>query len=179
MLASILERSTPIFYPPTEYPQRVLRCETGRELKVERELTMRGVSAFVPTYLHTRRFGRHKPETVTRPLFPGYVIAAFGEAEFSITLNTPYVYDRLRFGPRDAVIEESEMQRLRAMSDLAGLEPWQGIVTGDRVVVTAGPLSGAYGYLNSHKGATEVVIDVQFLGRVKPITVEGWQIEKA
>jgi transcription antitermination factor NusG len=112
-------------------------------------------------------------------LFPGYCISAFGQPEFSLTLNAPHVFELLRFGRQDAVIEEEEIQRLRAMSELPGIEPWQGIPTGTRIIVKDGPLRGAYGYLKSRKGDFEVVIEVQFLGTVKPVAIDGWCIEKA
>lgn len=177
MLAAIAERPEPDLIAQPEHSWRVLRVETGRELQAEQHLRLRNICCYLPTYTFTRRWIRHKPETVAKALFPSYLLASFGKHEFSRALNAPYVFDLLRFGHEDAVISTEEMQRIQTLSSLKA-EPWHQIAEGDPIRVVSGPLAGTFGKLITHKGESSIVVEVTLLNRAIITKLNGWDIEK-
>lgn len=173
--------------PPTEscvqssnsLPWRVLRVESGREFDIQRHMESRSIEAYLPTYSAMRRFTDRRPVPVTRVLFGGYIFCAIEDVDFQLALQVPRVIGMLRFGGKPAEIELAEMERIRAMASMPQTAPWDGLVTGDRVRLAAGPLRGTYGRVLSRKGQLQVIVEVELLSRWIKITVEGHQIERA
>lgn len=180
MQASLVEPTAPIFASTYEYPWRVLRVETGRELDADKHLRLRGIETFLPTFTVTRRIAHNyfKPETVTRSLFPGYVMFAALPSRTNLAVTSPHVYEVLRFGREDAQVSESEMQRLSALTQEQA-EPWERLETGQRIRVISGPLSGTEGRVLSRKGHLQIVVEIQMLARWIKVAVDGFSVEKA
>lgn len=181
MLAAIpAPEATVHFFERHSLPCRVVRVETGLEFEAQRHLLSRGVKTFCPTYKFTQRFSDRKPVVVLKALFGGYIFGAFAAPDRDLVVSAPKVMDILRTdGREDAVIDELEMQRLRAMSDLAGTEPWERLVEGQNIRVCSGPLAGTYGKLLKRAGETSLIVEVSMLNRFVRTKIDGWSIEKA
>jgi transcription antitermination factor NusG len=182
MLSALPEPTIqPSFIERYSLPWRALRVETGKEFHVGRHLSYRGVEPFLPTYRTLRRFPAEqnkKPEYVVKPLFQSYIFAAWAVSDLRAVLQAPGVIDVLKCDGRMVELEPAEMERLRALGTMVGVEPWQRIVEGARIMVTEGPLRGAIGRLLKRNSTVEVLIEVEVLGRACKVSLEGWQIEE-
>ena len=177
MNASLLESETD-FLPATSHPWRVLRVETGHELQARRGLEDRQIDCYLPTFQQVRRYGRHKPETITRALFPGYLFSRFSHETFSLTLNAPRIIDLLRFGARAAEIEPDEMTRIQTLASLESAQPWERLAEGDPVRIIDGPLRGNVGRLIQRRSQTCVAVEIQMLNRGVSVVVESWALAR-
>lgn len=179
MLSALAETPTiPASFTARDYPWRVLRCETSREIEANRHLEYRGVTTYLPTFQLIRRWSHRSPETITKALFSGYVFICAPDADMNLAITSPHVYELLRFGREDAVIDAEELLRIQALSQMAA-EPWTQIAPGAPIRVIAGPLRGFTGRLISHKSKLEVGLEIEMLNRWIKTSVEGYQIEPA
>lgn len=180
MLPSLAEipLAAPVFLIPPDCPWRVLRVKTGQEFKVERQLAARSITSYLPAFQALRNFSDRRPETISRALFPGYLFVSFERQQSTDLLSTPHVIDVLSFSGKPAQIEADEMDRIQAMSQLAG-EPWQRLTVGNRVRVVSGPLRGAEGRILRHEGKLQMVIEVDILNRAVKVKIDGFALEAA
>ncbi len=148
-------------------PWRVLRVLTSRECDVERLLCDNGIEALVPQGKVLRRpHGQRAAVSVSRPLFPSYVFAHFADTDATPILQcTPFTLSVLRFGREDALIPQTEMDRVVTLAAQPEVESWPGLVVGKPVQVMIGPMAGLEGILTEIRGLSHVVVNVSMLGR--------------
>jgi len=121
--------------------------------------------AFLPLYRkHSQWSDRVKDIDV--PLFPGYV---FCRGEFfrrPRLVTTPGVIGILSFNGTPAVIDDHEIEAIKAVLR-AGLyaEPWPHLREGQRVRVNSGALTGMEGILIRIKSDFRIVLSVEALCR--------------
>lgn len=163
----------------TDLPWRVLRVQTGWEFSARDHLGFRSIEHFLPEYSFTRRLSHRKPENVTKPLFPGYIFVRFPDTEKTLALQAPHVYDLLMFANEPAIVDDSEIARVRRMSELGEVTPWDLLREGQQVRITDGPLQGVTGILVRVKDSARVVVNVEMLNRAVAVTVDRWSLAAA
>lgn len=168
----------------------VLFVRTGREQKVEKLLKKRlGTDVFVPFVpLYERLF--KISETVKKelkPLFPSYV---FIESEVSdqefLKIRSTLIYISsdilriLRYGNTEIAMRESEKRMLLSLcNDDHCIESSSGIIVGDRIHVTDGPLKGWESMVrkvNRHK--RQAWIEIEFMGDIRLVSIALEIVEK-
>lgn len=168
----------------------ILYVRTGREEKVEQFLKKRmDTDVFIPFVpLHERLFktsGTVKKEI--KPLFPGYV---FIESEVScqefIKIISILIYTShdivciLRYSDTEFAMRESEKQMLLSLcNDSYCIESSSGIMEGDKIRLTDGPLIGCESIIkkvNRHK--RQVWIEIEFMGDIRLVCVALQIVEK-
>jgi transcriptional antiterminator RfaH len=177
MLLATCDTPTEIL-EPSSLLWSVLRIETGKELLAGRHLDARGITNYIPTYPHVRRWKDHAPQELQRALFPGYAFALFPDQRAqSLALQSPSVYDILTISPgQPALLDEIEMNRIHAIGQHQG-EPWQNIEPGQRVRILDGPFADVVGLLIRRRGSLRFVIAVPMLGQSASVEVDAWQLE--
>lgn len=154
----------------------VLFVRTGKEHTVEKFLKERlDAEVFMPFVpLHERLFKMHgiiKKEI--KPLFPGYVFieSEMSNQEFirstSKLINTSTNIVRImRYTDTEIAIRESErLMLLSLFNDQHCIEASSGIIEGDKIIITEGPLKGFEGVIikvNRHK--RQAWMKMNFLG---------------
>jgi transcription antitermination factor NusG len=157
----------------------VLRVETGKEFEAKKHLEYRGLEPFLPTYRHTKYFSDRRPVTTDRALFPSYMMVALSPCDVTLAITSPHVYDLLRFGMHEATIDSDEMDRIRVLGEMDGVEPWQLLTAGARVRLVDGPLRGAVGRILERKGQLQMAVEIEMFKQAARVTVDGWTLEAA
>jgi transcriptional antiterminator RfaH len=143
----------------------VLLVKPKHEKRVEEALGGKGYEVFLPLFLARRRW-LSTSRDVSLPLFPHYVFCRMNPERRLPVLQIPSVRTIVSFGRAPIPVDESEIQSVRAMVG-SGLPitPHHYLHTGARVRVTAGPLTGIEGILETVRGQDRLIVSVALLQR--------------
>ena len=152
-------------------PWYVLLVKPRHEKSVAEVLDGKGYEVFLPLFLARRRW-LSTSRDVSLPLFPHYVFCRMDPERRLPILEIPSVRTIVSFGRSPIPVDESEMQSVRAMVG-SGLPitPHHFLHAGARVRVTAGPLSGIEGILETVRGQDRLVVSVALLQRSVSVEV--------
>jgi transcription antitermination factor NusG len=159
---------------PTTEPLRwyAVYVRSHYENVVQESLAGKGYCAFSPCY-RMRRKGPDRTTEVIRPLFPGYVFGQFDPSLRLPVLTTPGVVKIVgsRNGPEP--IDDAEILSIQAIvkSDRP-IQPWPFLRVGQRVEVTAGPLSGVVGTLLKVKDEYRLIASITLLQRSIAVEID-------
>lgn len=146
-------------------PWYVLGVKPKHEKRVAQALGTKGYEAFLPLFLARRRW-LSASRDVNLPLFPHYVFCRMDPHHKLPILEIPSVRTILSFGRVPIPVGESEIQSIRTMvASGLSVTPHHFLGIGTRVRVTAGPLSGIDGILETIRGQDRIVVSVALLQR--------------
>ena len=146
------------------------------EKKVEERIAALGMSTWLPTSTERRRWSDRWREVVC-PLFPGYLFARIGSAEWHEVLRTPGVLTVLKQGGRPVLLADAFVAGLRDAIERDGAEP-QPLAEGmdyhpgnEIIVVQEGALKGVRGVVRERRSQRQLVIWVSEIGRGVAFTI--------
>ena len=162
----------------------VLFVRTGSEVKIkmslEKILNTGHFVPFIPMTQNKVKFsGKVKKEK--KAMFPGYVFietnissVEFKSAIYSARFYVKDIIRILRYGRTfDIVVKESEREMLTGLlNNTYCVESSVGIIVGDKVYVSEGPLMGRESIIkriDRHK--KQAVIEMEFMGNIKRVVV--------
>jgi transcription antitermination factor NusG len=160
-------------------PWYVLLVKPKHEKRVAEALGGKGYEAFLPLFLARRRWLSASRE-VSLPLFPHYVFCRMDPERRLPILQIPGVRAIVSFGRSPIPVDESEIQSVRAMVG-SGLPitPHHFLQAGALVRVTAGPLTGVEGILESVRGQDRLVVSVALLQRSVSVEIRSQHVMRA
>lgn len=139
----------------------VVRVRANAERQVAHSLSCRDIEVFLPVQ---RRAARKK--AAERPLFPGYVFAAFDKRITLPVVACPGVVHILCRGNVPETVDPSEIFALRTVSEAARtLMPYPVFDCGQKVKIRTGPLSEVEGVVVRDDGRPRLVVSVSLLQR--------------
>lgn len=138
-----------------------------REKLVQRLLTQKGITSYLPLLHRVRRYGNRR-RTVELPLISCYIFVHINKSEYVPVLDTQDVLRFVRFRHDLIAIPDEELNLMRRVVgesgthhvDVAASE-WQ---PGTPVEIIAGELTGLRGRLNTQKNRNVLVVDLETLG---------------
>ncbi len=149
------------------------RCEKKVAFHCEQE----GIEHRLPLYRSVKRY-RGKVVEFRKPLFPGYVFAK-GTSDDRLTL-VQHRHVAALLDPPDPVEFERQLgDILRALDTGREIRVLPEIRPGSRVRVTAGPLRGLEGWVESRSGVLEVQLRLDFIGQAAAVRVAADELEPA
>jgi transcription antitermination factor NusG len=108
------------------------------------------------------------------PLFRGYVFSRFDVEVRLPILTTPGVLAVAGLGRIPQPLDPHEVDQIRRVTAVGyPAQPWPFLKIGQKVRITAGPLTGVEGLLIQHRGETRVVLSVSLLERAISVQVES------
>jgi transcription antitermination factor NusG len=129
------------------------------------QLEARQQETYLPLY-QTRNKWADRWQTVSLPLFPGYVFCRFDIARRSSILSASGIIDVVRSGFEPAPIETSQIEAIQLiLKSPAFIEPHPYLVRGDRVILRDGPFNGLTGSLMEVRNTLRLVVSVELLCR--------------
>lgn len=157
-----------------------LRVRSRHENLVFAQLVAKRHEAFLPSYSARHKWA-DRWKTVTLPLFPGYLFCRFGAAERTSVLTTTGVVDVIRTGSQPAPIDGTEIDAIRvAVNSPLFKEPYAGLIKGQGIVVTGGPLAGLTGQLVEIRKNLRLVLSVELLNRSVLVEIDrDWVAPRA
>jgi transcription antitermination factor NusG len=153
----------------------VLHLRSRAEKKVAEVCQKRGLSYYLPLRRETRIYQRRKV-TFEKPLFPGYLFAAFDHDGRIEVLKTNHVVRIIQpASTRELLHELAQIRRaLRAQPDLNACPP---LAKGVHVRIKGGPFMGVEGVISTLKGETRVTLNVDMIGQAVAVEVDKDYVE--
>lgn len=152
----------------------VIWTESRSEKRVEQRISALGLAAWLPVLKERRRWSDRWRE-VEIPLFPGYLFVQANIADWSRILRTPGVLTVVKERGRPAPLADSLVESLRnGIQEGMSVEPVMEPITyspGQEVIVQDGALRGARGTVRECKGARQLVLWVEDIGRGVAFTI--------
>lgn len=156
----------------------VVNTLPNQEARAELNLRRQGFLAWLPAYERSRRHAR-RVETVSTPLFPGYLFVRFDAARQAwASINSTYGIRRLICrGDAPARLPDGFVESLRADVAEGRLQmPEDRLEPGARVRVTDGPFADYFGTLSSLASRDRVTLLLNVLGRDVSAVIPRWAV---
>ena len=144
-----------------------------------RNLQRQGFETFLPIHEVTRRTAT-KFETVTRPLFPGYVFVACNPEKAPWRqINSTYGVSRmLSFAEGPKPMPEALIAGLRARCDSVGkVVPLENFEVGQSVKMHSGPFASFIATVEQMASDARVWVLLDFMGKETRVHVDRKQIQ--
>lgn len=150
-----------------------LYVRSRHEKIVSAQLEAKQHEVFLPLYTARHKWA-DRWKNVTLPLFQGYVFCRFEAQRRSSVLATTGVIDVVRVGSDPAPIDCTVIETIQAaVTSPLMTEPYTGLVEGQHVMMTGGPLCGVRGTLVKIKDSFRFVISVDLLNRSVLVEIES------
>jgi transcription antitermination factor NusG len=154
---------------------QVLFLKPRTEKKVAEVCRSHGLPHYLPLQTTVRTYQRRRV-AFTRPLFPGYLFAAFTPEQKLLLLRTNHLV-RILTPPRPVRMLRDLVQVRRALRIDPSLQPVQALTRGRRVRIVTGPFQGMEGTVTRLANAMRVVLTVDSIGMGVTVSAEIGQVE--
>ena len=115
---------------------------------------------------------------MTKPLFPGYVFAKLDKTKRDIVLKSKNVVRIIEVKDQRRIAKELDQIQMALAADPT-LGASESFTKGKYVRITDGPFRGLEGIVQSVRGETRVVLNVDMIGQGVPVEVEMHMVEPA
>ncbi len=147
------------------------------EKQVARQMEQRHISCFLPVYRSVRRWKDRRKE-LELALFPSYVFVHIALKDRLRVLQMASAVRFVSFNGHPVPLPEADMEALmNGLSRGVHSEPHPYLISGRRVRVRSGPLTGAEGILVRRKDKFRVVLSLDLIMRAVAVEVDEADIE--
>jgi transcription antitermination factor NusG len=154
-----------------------LYVRSRHEKSVQLQLAAKSHEVFLPLYSARHKWA-DRLKTVSLPLFPGYVFCRFDSSMRTSVMSTSGVIDIVRAGADPAQIATSEINAIQeVVKSPLYVEPYAGLVAGQRVRMCEGPLKGLNGTLLEVRKDFRLVLSVEMLQRSVMVEIQREWVE--
>lgn len=161
----------------TSFPWYAIYTRSRHERTVQDNLRSKGYDSFSPICKVRRRRGTRTVDA-DLPIFSSYVFCRFDAQRRLPILTTPGVVAIVSRAGEPAPIDSREVTSLQALvrSDRI-LQPWDFLLTGQKVRIVAGSMAGAEGVLVRVKNRVRLVATVTVLQRAVAVEIDQDMVE--
>jgi len=154
-----------------------LRVKSRREKVVAAAAHQKGFEEFLPLCRRLQRWS-DRMQSVSVPLFPGYVFCRFQPSDKLRVLTSPGVRSIVSTGRDPQPVDESEISAVRALVESGRpLAAWPFIRVGQKVQISHGPLASLRGVIVRAGDSWRVVVSVEALGCSVSVEVDADMIK--
>ena len=152
-----------------------LHVRSQAESLVVDKLDGAGIESFYP---HILKLSRDRKRSLEVKFMAGYVFSRFSLDHAEPVTVIPQVLSILGFGDQPAAVPDSEIASVKLITRFPELAmPCPYVHTGDRVLVTSGPLRGLEGFVAYAKSVARVIVSIGMLGRSISAEVDAESLE--
>ena len=148
----------------------VLHVRPRCEKKIAEHCLVHRVEHYLPLREETKVYQRRKV-TVQKPVFPRYVFVTFNAEERASVLRSHHVVRILDVLDQQRLLGELEQVRLALTVDPT-LKACEALERGRRVRIEGGPFQGLEGVVQSIKGRTRVLLNVEMIGQAVAVEAD-------
>lgn len=145
------------------------------ERTVAAQLKCRCVDYFLPLYEVTHHWGNRSVK-LELPLFPSYLFVRLNESNRRDVVTIPGIVSIVSFQGRPALVPEEQIAAIQSALRFRRAHPYSYLASGNRVLITSGPLSGIIGVIDRVKGF-RVIISVDCITSSIAIEAEAADLE--
>lgn len=147
------------------------------EKSTARQLELREIEAFLPTYESLRVWKNRQRVKLELPLFPSYLFARMCRFQRSRVLAAPGVL-RIVGNHREPIpVPDATIQFLRSGLFARSIEPYSELVVGERVRIRSGPMQGLEGVLVRKNNNLRFVLTVDLINRHASVEIGAENLE--
>ncbi len=151
----------------TERKWYAIHVMSRHERKVAEKLRSRGLEVFLPEY-RSRSRRKDRVKMILRPLFPGYLFVrtSLAPKQRLKIIQTPSVVRIVGINTKPHPIPDEQVESVRLLiGSTSDAKPEQNLRTGQKVMVTDGPLKGVVGVVEKTPRGEKIVVCVELLNR--------------
>ncbi len=147
------------------------------EKSVVKQLDLRQVETFLPTYEEVRVWKNRQRKKLILPLFPTYLFIRACDRERVMALQAPGVLQIVGNGKESLPLPDAEIEFLR--SGLRGMrvEPFRELLVGQKVRIRSGGLEGIQGTLVRKSNAMRFVLTLELINQHAAVEVDAEDLE--
>ncbi len=149
------------------------------EKTVLRNLDMRGIESFLPTYEINRLWRNRQRVTLEVPLFPCYLFVRASKTDCGRIRQSPGVIRIVGNQRGPLPVSGSAIELLRTSVAGKRIEPYCDLVVGTRVRVRSGPMQGVEGVLLRKNNALRFVLSIELINQHAAIEMAAENLEPA
>lgn len=147
------------------------------EKSVERQLQLRNIECFLPTYEVMRVWKNRQRAKVVLPLFPNYLFVHIERSHRPRVLQSPGVLQIVGNARGPIPLPDAEIELLQSDICRNRVEPCSGFVVGQKVRVRRGLLEGVEGTLVRKNNGLRFVLTLGLISQHAMFEVDGEDIE--
>jgi transcription antitermination factor NusG len=147
------------------------------EKSVVKQLDLRDVESFLPTYETVKVWKNRQRMKVVLPLFPTYLFVRISRRERGRVLQCPGVLQIVGNHREPIPLADSEVELLRSGFCRQRIEPYRDLVVGERVRIKSGMMQGARGTLVRRSSSLRFVLTIEMINQHAAIEVNAEDIE--
>ncbi len=147
------------------------------EKVVAKQFEGRSVDCFLPLVRQARRWKNGVRAKVEEPLFPGYVFARLEPKLYFQGLKVPGVISVVGPGRQPAVLDDEEIDSLRAGLAERNSRPHPFLVVGQKARIASGAFAGKTGVLIKELTSLRVVLTVEAIMKSFSVEVDADELE--
>ena len=147
------------------------------EKSVDKHLKVREVESFLPTFETVRVWKNRQRINLVLPLFPTYLFVRISDGERRRVLQCPGVLRIVGTNREPLPIPDSTISFLRTGMSGSKVEPYHGLVVGQRVRVKRGLLEGLCGVLVRKRGNLRFVLTIDLIDQHAAVEVGADNLE--
>jgi len=147
------------------------------EKSVVRQLDLRRIESFLPTYETVRVWKNRQRKKIVLPLFPTYLFVRIGRAERARVLECQGVLQIVGNQREPLPLLDADVEMLRSGFCRERLEPFRELLIGEKVRIRNGVMQGVQGTLVRRSSSLRFVLTVELINQHAAIEVNAEDIE--
>jgi len=147
------------------------------EKSVVRQLDLRNVESFLPTYDTVRVWRNRQRKKITLPLFPTYLFVRISRTERGKVLECPGVLHLVGNQHEPLPLPDAEVEMLRSGVCQRRIEPFRDLVIGEKVRIKQGIMKGVEGTLVRKSSTLRFVLTIDMINQHAAIEVNAEDME--
>jgi transcription antitermination factor NusG len=150
-----------------------VRC--NQEWNVERGLSCRGISHFLPCYESVRQW-KDRRIKLQMPLFPGYLFVRIPLRDRLVVVTVPNVVSLVGSGNNPLAVPQEQIDWIQRGIEHGNALPHEWLAVGQRVVIVQGAMAGLEGILVSKRNSNRMVIALESIAQAFAVEVDAEQL---
>ena len=147
------------------------------EKSVVRNLGLREVESFLPTYESVRVWKNRQRMKLVLPLFPSYLFVHTNSRERVKVLQSPGVLHIVGNSRESVPLPDIEIESLRSGVSGHRIEPYHELVIGEKVRVKSGVMQGVCGTLVRKDGGARFILTLELINQHAAVQVDPDDLE--
>jgi transcription antitermination factor NusG len=142
-----------------------------------KQLDMREIETFLPTYEAVRVWKNRQRMKLTLPLFPAYLFVRINSRERTKVLQSPGVLQIVGNSRAGIALPDSEVEFLRTDFCRQRVEQYRELVVGEKVRIKSGVMRGLQGTLVRKSNNLRFVLTLELINQHAAIQVDAEELE--
>lgn len=148
------------------------------EKSVVRQLALREIEAFLPTYETVRVWKNRQRVRTVLPLFPTYLFVHINSRQRIRVLESPGVIHIVGSSREQVPVPDSTIELLRSGTQGRNLQPYRELAVGKKVRIRSGSMEGVQGVLIRQGNGLRFVLALEMINQSAVIEVDAEELEQ-